>query len=283
MSISNLNQINDYENNPPKQDLTNQIDDIISKYRNQLAQLKTNSSKNNNNNNNNYIYSPMQPKKINNEISPNLSKEIQDDNIKLQSLLTEEKLKTTKLKAQLENYEQELNKAKQEINELNQVLNNKEKEYNQKMNDFELKINNDINDKNNIINENAINKNIIQNFFELYNKYINIFYKSKIISINNTQKINYLQNNFEENKHQLAIFVLNNFDVLIQKLLQDNKELYEQLIEVKKIMDEQNNIQKELELMKGIKEENYMLKEQIKKLSNENNILKKSNSKSFIF
>ena len=110
MSISNINQINDYENNPPKQDLTNQIDDIISKYRNQLAQLKTYSSKNNNNN---YIYSPMQPKKINNEISPNLSKEIQDDNIKLQSLLTEEKLKTTKLKAQLENYEQELNKEKQ--------------------------------------------------------------------------------------------------------------------------------------------------------------------------
>ena len=230
MSLSNLNQINDYENNPSKQDLTNQIDDIISKYKNQLAQLKTNTSKNNIN----YIYSPKQQKNINNEISPDLSKEIQNDNIKLQSLLTEEKLKTTKLKAQIENYEHEINKAKQEINELNQILNNKEKEYNQKMNDFELKMNSDINDKKNIINENAINQNIIQNFFELYNKYINIFYKSKIISINNTQKINYLQNNFEENKHQLAIFVLNNFDVLIQKLLQDNKELYEQLIEVKK-------------------------------------------------
>ena len=93
MSISNLNQINDYENNPPKQDLTNQIDDIISKYRNQLAQLKTNSSKNNNNN---YIYSPMQPKKINNEISPNLSKEIQDDNIKLQSNLYKSKRSSTR-------------------------------------------------------------------------------------------------------------------------------------------------------------------------------------------
>jgi len=61
----------------------------------------------------------------------------------------------------------------------------------------------------------------------------------------------------------MAIFVVNNFDILIKKLLQDNKELYEQLIEVRKVMDQQNIIQRELEGMKGIKEENLILKNKI--------------------
>ena len=274
MSSDNSNKIYNYENTSSKQDLTYQIDDIINKYKSQLAELKTNSSKNSS-----FISDTMQKKIITNEISPNLSKEIQNDNIKLQSLLTEEKIKSTKLKAQIDHYEYELNKAKQELTELNEIVNNREKEYIQKMNDMEAKINNDINDKNNIINENSLNKNIIQNFFELYNKYLDIFYKSKIISFNNQHKLNYSNNESEENKYQLAIFVLNNFDILIQKLLQDNKELYTQMIEIKKIMDEQNNIQRELEMMKGIKEENTMLKIKIQKLNNENNALKNSNLK----
>ena len=275
MSLENLNQIYPNENASSKQDITNQIDDIINKYKSQLAELKTNTSKRNKS----YIFDYAQTKKIKNDISSNLSKEIQNDNIKLQSLLTEEKIKNTKLKAQIENYEYELNKTKEELKELNQMVNNRENEYNQKINDYEIKINNDMNDKNSIINENELNKNIIQNFFEVYNKYIDVFYKSQIISINNTQKINYLDNNSGENKHQLAIFVVNNIDVLIRKLLQDNKELYEQLLEVKKVIDQQNFIQKELDDMKGIKEENITLKEQIKKLTNDNNVLKNNNLK----
>ena len=180
MSSDNSNKIYNYENTSSKKDLTYQIDDIINKYKSQLAELKTNSSKNSC-----FISDTMQKKVITNEISPNLSKEIQNDNIKLQSLLTEEKIKSTKFKAQIDHYEYELNKAKQELTELNEIVNNREKEYIQKMNDMEAKINDDINDKNNIINENSLNKNIIQNFFELYNKYLDIFYKSKIISFNN--------------------------------------------------------------------------------------------------
>jgi len=233
MSLEYLNQTNNYENNSSKEDLTNQIDDIINRYKSQLAELKTNTSRNNS-----FIPDIKQKKVVTNEFSPNLTKEIQDDNIKLQSLLTEEKIKSTKLKAQIDHYEYELNKAKQELNELNTIVNNREKEYIQKMNDMESKIKNDINDKNNIINENSLNKNIIQNFFDLYNKYLDIFYKSKIISFNNQQKLNFFDNDSEENKYQLSIFVLNNFDVLIQKLLQDNKELYSQIIEIKKIIDE---------------------------------------------
>ena len=274
MSLEYLNQTNNYENNSSKEDLTNQIDDIINRYKSQLAELKTNTSRNNS-----FIPDTKQKKVVTNEFSPNLTKEIQDDNIKLQSLLTEEKIKSTKLKAQIDHYEYELNKAKQELNELNTIVNNREKEYIQKMNDMESKIKNDINDKNNIINENSLNKNIIQNFFDLYNKYLDIFYKSKIISFNNQQKLNFFDNDSEENKYQLSIFVLNNFDVLIQKLLQDNKELYSQIIEIKKIIDEQNNIQRELELMKGIKDENSMLKIKIQNLNNENDVLKNSNLK----
>jgi len=274
MSSEYLNQTNNYENNSSKEDLTNQIDDIINRYKSQLAELKTNTSRNNS-----FIPDIKQKKVVTNEFSPNLTKEIQDDNIKLQSLLTEEKIKSTKLKAQIDHYEYELNKAKQELTELNTIVNNREKEYIQKMNDMESKIKNDINDKNNIINENSLNKNIIQNFFDLYNKYLDIFYKSKIISFNNQQKLNFFDNDSEENKYQLSIFVLNNFDVLIQKLLQDNKELYSQIIEIKKIIDEQNNIQRELELMKGIKDENSMLKIKIQNLNNENDVLKNSNLK----
>ena len=275
MSFENLNQIYTNENTSTKQDLSNQIDDIINKYKTQLDLLKTNTSKRNNS----FNFDSGQSKTLKNDISPNLSKEIQNDNIKLQSLLTEEKLKTTKLKAQIEFYENELNKTKQDLNELNQIIKKNEEEYNQKMNEIDSKINDEMNERNDIINENMLNKNIIQNFFELYNKYIDIFYKSKIISLNNTQKLNYLNNNSSENKHQLAVFVMNNFDILIQKLLQDNKELYEQLIEVKKIMEQQNIIQKELETMKGIKEDNLVLKEQIKQLMNDNNILKNDNYK----
>ena len=270
MSYEQLNQKYDFNKNSSKQDITYQIDDIINKYKTQLAELKQKSTKRNNS----YIYEPVQSKTIKNDISPNLSKEIQNDNIKLQSLLTEEKLKTSRLKAQVENYENELKKIKQEMNELNIILNNKEKEYNQTISDMEGKINNVMNDQNSLLN-----KNIIQNFFELYNKYIDIFYKSKIISLNNAQKINYLQNDSEGQNHQMAIFVVNNFDILIKKLLQDNKELYEQLIEVRKVMDQQNIIQRELEGMKGIKEENLILKNKIEKISNENNKLKNDNKK----
>ena len=270
MSYEQLNQKYDFDKNSSKQDITYQIDDIINKYKTQLAELKQKSTKRNNS----YIYEPVQSKTIKNDISPNLSKEIQNDNIKLQSLLTEEKLKTSRLKAQVENYENELKKIKQEMNELNIILNNKEKEYNQTISDMEGKINNVMNDQNSLLN-----KNIIQNFFELYNKYIDIFYKSKIISLNNAQKINYLQNDSEGQNHQMAIFVVNNFDILIKKLLQDNKELYEQLIEVRKVMDQQNIIQRELEGMKGIKEENLILKNKIEKISNENNKLKNDNKK----
>jgi uncharacterized coiled-coil DUF342 family protein len=193
--------------------------------------------------------------------------------------LTEEKFKSTKLKAQIDQYEYELNRTKQEINELSQIWNNKEKEYNQKLNDMEAKINNDSNNKNNIINENNLNRNIIQNFFEFYNRYIDLFYKSRIISFNNAQKLNYLQNDSEGKNQQTAIFVLNNFDILIKKLLQDNKELYEQLIDVRKIMDEQQYLQKELEGMKSIKVENLSLKETIQKLNQESYIIKNDNSK----
>ena len=270
MSYEQLNQKYDFNKNSSKQDITYQIDDIINKYKTQLAELKQKSTKRNNS----YIYEPVQSKTIKNDISPNLSKEIQNDNIKLQSLLTEEKLKTSRLKAQVENYENELKKIKQEMNELNIILNNKEKEYNQTISDMEGKINNVMNDQTSLLN-----KNIIQNFFELYNKYIDIFYKSKIISLNNAQKINYLQNDSEGQNHQMAIFVVNNFDILIKKLLQDNKELYEQLIEVRKVMDQQNIMQRELEGMKGIKEENLILKNKIEKISNENNKLKNDNKK----
>ena len=268
MMNKNSIQNNDYEIASTKQDLSNQIDDIINKYKSQLIEFKENSSKRNNS----FVNNSSKLKTIKKEENSDLNNEIKNDNIRLQSLLIEERLKSTKLKSQIENYEYELKNAKTEINELNKNIEKRENDFNQKVNDMKKKLNDAYNDIDEILKENNLNKNLIQNIFELFNNHINIFYKSKIISLNDTQKINYLEDDFQGNNYKKALYILNNIDILIKKLLQDNKELYEQLIEVKKIMDEQKYIQSELESLKGIKKEYLLLKQ-------DNEALKKNNMK----
>ena len=149
MSYEQLNQKYYFDKNSSKQDITYQIDDIINKYKTQLAELKQKSTKRNNS----YIYEPVQSKTIKNDISPNLSKEIQNDNIKLQSLLTEEKLKTSRLKAQVENYENELNKIKIDIQLLG-VGSNGHIGFNEPGTDFDLGVH-EVNLTENTIKDNA--------------------------------------------------------------------------------------------------------------------------------
>ena len=280
-----------------KPNFVNQIDDIINKYKTQLENIKTNTNINTIQNKNELLSkslpkinpttflqnnistlnnpSLIQSANIQNnskQFSSELSKEIQNDNIKLQSALTSEKLNVVKLNSQLEKYEIELNKSKQYITDLQNQLSIKD-------NDFINQINSINNDINKIKDENDININIIQNFFELFNKNIDLFNKSKIITCDKNTRILYLKNDYEGNNQKLSVFVLKSLDILINKLLQDNKELYEQLIETKNILDQQNNLQREIEDIKDIKEENLLLKEQLQNLLRENEMIKNDNFK----
>lgn len=295
MLNENLQEQFQQENNS-KPNFVNQIDDIINKYKSQLDQLKTNSKHNNEDEHtiqtipiintatlqSKTLSTLIESPELQNEIdnvkmtesaqfsSSDLSKEIQNDNIKLQSALTAEKLKVIQLNSKIENYEKELDKSKQEIIELQNQLENKDNEFNEQLNN----INNDINS---IKEENILNINIIQRFFELFNKNIDLFNKSKIIACDRNTRISYLENDYEGNNQKMSIFVVNNLDILINKLLQDNKELFEQLIEAKKILDEQNNIQREISVINDIKEENLILKKQLQNLINENERFKNDN------
>ena len=282
--------------NSPNKNFVNQIDDIINKYKTQLQQLKINTSQNIqekkdeilpklsttiSKNLDSPLLTPSSPetKKENyniNRIPLELTKELENDNLKLQSALTAEKLNVVKLTSKIESYELELRKAKEEIIELQNQLANKENEFINQMNNITSNINYDI-DK--MKNEIVSNKSIIQKFFELFNKNVELFNKSKIFYCDRNTKLIYLENDFEGNNQKLSAFVINSLDILINKLLKDNKELYEQLIEVKKILDEQNNIQRELDGMKGLREENLILKEQLQTLVQENDICKKENIK----
>ena len=285
--------------NTSKPNYTIKIDDIISKYRTQLEQIKANSSiANKGSKNENLIILTNIPKntipptiktqsiennkeKIANsqKFSSELTEEIQNDNIKLQSALTAEKLKFAKLNSQIENYELELNKAKEEIFQLKNKLADKEKELVEQINNINNINNNISNNINKIKIENNINKNIIQKFFEIFNKNIDLLKKSNLISLENNSTINFLENDYEGKNQKISSLVIESIDNLINKLLKDNKELYEQIVEIKKILDQQNNIQRELEQIKNIKEENLIIKEKYKSFVQENEILKKENAK----
>ena len=244
MIEENIQQKSEEENipeeNSSKPNFVNQIDDIINKYKSQLQQLKTNSFQNNKNkdqipqtpittNSQKRIIPlvlttppPEIKKKDIQEINPpqfssELSKEMQNDNIKLQSALTAEKLNVVKLTSQIENYEIELNKAKEEILDLQNQLTNKENEFMAQMNNMTNNINNDINK---LKEQDDLNRSIIQKFFELFNKNIDLFNKSKILSCDKNTRINYLENDIEGNNQKLSIFVVNSLDILINKLLQ---------------------------------------------------------------
>ena len=282
------------EANIDKPNFVNQIDDIIAKYRNQLEQLKTNSKYSKEKSPNpvgnkiqsNSISSLMPPPpELNNEHIPSsangrthsrgLAEEIQNDNIKLQSALTSEKLNNMKLNSQIEKYELALQQSKQEIIKLQNQLSNKENE----LNDMVNQINGINSDIVNIRDSNNFNINIIQTFFDLFNKNLEIFNKARIIPEEKNIRIAYVYNDVGGHNQKLSMFVANSLDILINKLLQDNKELYEQLIRTKKVLDEQNNIQFDFEEIKKIQNENMALKQQIQALMKENEIFKKENDK----
>ena len=300
-SQSRPNLINPNENNY-QPDIIEQVDKIISKYKNQLEQIKPRRylEETNFNNfdireeddiNNNYnTYN-----KFNNDDRKNmpfLTQEMEKDNIKLGSALSLEKSKVVQLlnllkiketeindlKNQIDNFEIKLNEIKTKyqdiIRSMEQEQTNKLNELYNKMSDENnrIQLNLNENQRNNELMLGKYNYELSKNekinkiFFDFFNKNIEIYKKTEIL-IGENLLIN--EKDYSEEK---AILAVETWDKLINKLFQDNKDLYNELVRLKGeignydiIMNQNSNY---------IQKENESLKQLVEKMNYENNFLK---------
>ena len=284
-------------------DIIQQVDKIISKYKTQLEQLKPRknlyslTNKNNsfmqedNINSNTYI-------KYNNEKKNKsvLTQEMENDNIKLGSALTLEKSKVVQLLNLLKIKENEINNLKQQIDGFEYKLSDLEKKYQEiiesmrqeqqnKINELYKKMSNEINKANINLDDNKknneillekynkeLNKNnkIIKIFFDFFNKNIEVYKKTEILK--GEQNFIIKSKDYSEDKVVLAI---ETWDKLINKLFQDNKDLYNELVRLKSEMGNYNILMNQN--TNYIQQENESLKQIIDKLTFENNVLKNEN------
>ena len=224
-----------------------------------------------------------------NDLSCDLVYEIENDNKKLDLALNLEKERVEQLLNLLMVKERETDKLKQQINNFQIKIDEIERKYenikyamdqqqfvsknnnisNNRL-DFKNKLNidyNEINLKNEFdfnknINSLNNNKKIIKLFFDLFNKNIDTFNKTEILKMPKFEEENYTE--------EKAILIAEGIDKLINKLIQDNKDLYNELLRIKLI--DNKNIQSRNR--NYIQKENDTLKLLIQKLRNENNILK---------
>ena len=291
------------QKNPNYPDIIQQVDKIISKYKTQLEQLKPRknlyslTNKNNsfmqedNINSNTYI-------KYNNEKKNKsvLTQEMENDNIKLGSALTLEKSKVVQLLNLLKIKENEINNLKQQIDGFEFKLSDLEKKYQEiiesmrqeqqnKINELYKKMSNEINKANINLDDNKknneillekynkeLNKNnkIIKIFFDFFNKNIEVYKKTEILK--GEQNFIIKSKDYSEDK---AVLAIETWDKLINKLFQDNKDLYNELVRLKSEMGNYNILMNQN--TNYIQQENESLKQIIDKLTFENNVLKNEN------
>ena len=300
-SQSRPNLINPNENNY-QPDIIEQVDKIISKYKNQLEQIKPRRYLEETNFNN---YDIREEDDINNNYNtynkfinddrknmPFLTQEMEKDNIKLGSALSLEKSKVVQLlnllkiketeindlKNQIDNFEIKLNEIKNKyqdiIRSMEQEQTNKLNELYNKMSDENnrIQLNLNENQKNNELMLGKYNYELSKNekinkiFFDFFNKNIEIYKKTEIL-IGENLLIN--EKDYSEEK---AILAVETWDKLINKLFQDNKDLYNELVRLKGeignydiIMNQNSNY---------IQKENESLKQLVEKMNYENNFLR---------
>jgi len=292
-------------------DIIQQVDKIISKYKIQLEQIKPKRNIESNNyipeqnlfkltdltNTNINNYEPKNEENINFNTSyiknkNFLAQEMEKDNIKLGSALTLEKSKVVQLLNLLKIKENEINNLKQQIdnfedkineikNKYQDIINSMKQEQNNKLNELYNKLTNENNRLQTDLNENKknnellldkynneLNKNekMLKIFFDFFNKNIEVYKKTEILKGEN---LVIKGKDYSEDKATLAI---ETWDKLINKLFQDNKDLYNELVRLKGeignydiIMNQNTNF---------IQQENDSLKKLVDKLSFENKILK---------
>ena len=291
------------QKNPNYPDIIQQVDKIISKYKTQLEQLKprknlysltnTNNSFMQEDNINSNTYIKYNNEKKNKSI---LTQEMENDNIKLGSALTLEKSKVVQLLNLLKIKENEINNLKQQIDGFEFKLSDLEKKYQEiiesmrqeqqnKINELYKKMSNEINKANINLDDNKknneillekynkeLNKNnkIIKIFFDFFNKNIEVYKKTEILK--GEQNFIIKSKDYSEDK---AVLAIETWDKLINKLFQDNKDLYNELVRLKSEMGNYNILMNQN--TNYIQQENESLKQIIDKLTFENNVLKNEN------
>lgn len=291
------------QKNPNYPDIIQQVDKIISKYKTQLEQLKprknlyslinTNNSFMQEDNINSNTYIKYNNEKKNKSV---LTQEMENDNIKLGSALTLEKSKVVQLLNLLKIKENEINNLKQQIDGFEYKLSDLEKKYQEiiesmrqeqqnKINELYKKMSNEINKANINLDDNKknneillekynkeLNKNnkIIKIFFDFFNKNIEVYQKTEILK--GEQNFIIKSKDYSEDK---AVLAIETWDKLINKLFQDNKDLYNELVRLKSEMGNYDIIMNQN--TNYIQQENESLKQIIDKLTFENNVLKNEN------
>ena len=227
-----------------------------------------------------------------------LTQEMEKDNIKLGSALTLEKSKVIQLLNLLKIKENEINNLKQQIdgfeiklneikNKYQEIINTMKQEQKTKLDDLYNKLTNENkmmqmeynkNEKNKELlldkYNNELNKNekIIKIFFDFFNKNIEVYKKTEILK----EEENYIikSNEYSEDK---AVLAIETWDKLINKLFQDNKDLYNELVRLKGEMGNYDIIMNQN--TNYIQKENDSLKQLVEKLTFENKILKNNNNR----
>ena len=285
-----INEEEKFNNHTNTNRIKNNNYDYNFNYKNDFTDLKLpnyNINKENiyiNNNSNNNIY-----QNDNNNLNNDLSQEIQNDNMKLGSALTMEKSKVVQLLNLLKMKEGEINNLKQQIDNFEIKINEIENKYQniihsieskqyEKLNDIYNNLSNEKNQfeidydnikRNNELKFEQINdelrnyQKVLKLFFDLFNKNIDLFNKTEILPDKN---IFIKESDFTEENAYLAVDVI---DKLINKLVQDNKDLFNELIRLNEEMKNMNNSNDDF-----IKQENYSLRQLVNNLTKENNILK---------
>ena len=284
-----INEEEKFNNHTNTNRIKNNNYDYNFNYKNDFTDLKLpnyNINKENiyiNNNSNNNIY-----QNDNNNLNNDLSQEIQNDNMKLGSALTMEKSKVVQLLNLLKMKEGEINNLKQQIDNFEIKINEIENKYQniihsieskqyEKLNDIYNNLSNEKNQfeidydnikRNNELKFEQINdelrnyQKVMKLFFDLFNKNIDLFNKTEILP----DKIFIKESDFTEENAYLAVDVI---DKLINKLVQDNKDLFNELIRLNEEMKNMNNSNDDF-----IQQENYSLRQLVNNLTKENNILK---------
>jgi hypothetical protein len=251
--------------------------------KNDIISEKENISQNSNKNkNDNIIDDNLKIKNNVNDKDFDLERIIQ----KLASELTIERVKVRDLSLKLKTKEKEISSLMQQIKYTQMNCYNKQNHFlklleeNDKNYIITKNINNNVQEekifstKNNLgdLNDDSI---VTKSFFDFFNKYIELFNQLDIISNNYDSMLVYIENDINNLNIKNANFAIKTFDTLIDKLIKDNKDLYEQLMKYKDNGNEENNGEdifdnnsglSDIKNIENIKYENILLKNQLQKL-----------------
>ena len=246
--------------------LLKEIDKIIKKSKNQLEEIKSKNQKDsefykcNKTMNNNISYDLLNKNNIsinenknnlkneemkesikmnNNQDNINKDKdfELERLNLKLREDLIIERAKVRELNLKLKIKDKEISSLKKQLNNTQLNFYNKQKQYENIL----IKNNSkSYEKKNNYIIEYPIpdkNPIIIKSFFNFYNKYLELFNQLELIDNKNNMLI-YNENDIFNNNIKNAKLIIDTFDILIEKLILENKESFSQKVKYKKNRDD---------------------------------------------